>query len=122
MSSKRPFQVLGLQQVAIGGPDKQRLRKLWVDLFGLEVAGTFLNQRAYHAGPLSRSMPVVNVASVLIGGLFGILVFGELPRHDPVSLAFQAAGIGLACLGLVMLTRHEATPALDSERRSNLVS
>ena len=32
----RPFKVLGIQQIAIGGPDKLRLQKLWVDLFGLE--------------------------------------------------------------------------------------
>jgi len=37
----RPFRVLGVQQIAIGGADKQRLQKLWVDMFGLEVTGTF---------------------------------------------------------------------------------
>ena len=36
----RPFRVLGIQQVAIGGPDKQRLRTLWVDKLGLEVTST----------------------------------------------------------------------------------
>ena len=41
----RPFQVLGIQQIAIGGPDKTRLQKLWVDLFGLEVTGTFKSER-----------------------------------------------------------------------------
>lgn len=41
----RPFKVLGIQQVAIGGPDKQRLRKLWVEMFGLEVTGTFRSER-----------------------------------------------------------------------------
>ena len=41
----RPFKVLGIQQIAIGGPDKQRLRKLWVDLFGLEVTGNFVSER-----------------------------------------------------------------------------
>ncbi|MCW5650597.1 MAG: VOC family protein [Ramlibacter sp.] len=41
----RPFKVLGIQQIAIGGPDKARLRKLWVDLFGLEVTGTFRSER-----------------------------------------------------------------------------
>ncbi len=40
-SDARPFRVLGLQQVAIGGPSKARLRALWVDLLGLEVTGTF---------------------------------------------------------------------------------
>jgi len=41
----RPFRVLGIQQVAIGGPDKMKLQKLWVDLFGLEVTGTFKSER-----------------------------------------------------------------------------
>jgi lactoylglutathione lyase len=41
----RPFTVLGIQQIAIGGPDKLRLQKLWVDLFGLEVTGTFRSER-----------------------------------------------------------------------------
>jgi len=37
----RPFRVLGLQQVAIGGASKARLRTLWVDLFGLQPHGNF---------------------------------------------------------------------------------
>ena len=45
MNVKRPFQVLGIQQIAIGGPDKLKLQKLWVDLFGLEVTGTFKSER-----------------------------------------------------------------------------
>ena len=43
--SSRPFKVLGIQQVAIGGPDKQRLRTLWVDKLGLEVTGHFISER-----------------------------------------------------------------------------
>ena len=42
---QRPFKVLGIQQIAIGGPDKMKLQKLWVDLFGLEVTGTFKSDR-----------------------------------------------------------------------------
>jgi lactoylglutathione lyase len=41
----RPFRVLGIQQVAIGGLDKQRLRTLWVDKLGLEVTGNFRSER-----------------------------------------------------------------------------
>ncbi|GAC1525698.1 MAG: VOC family protein [Ramlibacter sp.] len=41
----RPFKVLGVQQIAIGGTEKQRLRKLWVDMFGLEVTGTYASDR-----------------------------------------------------------------------------
>ena len=38
--NERPFRVLGIQQVAIGGLDKGALRSLWVDTLGLEVTGT----------------------------------------------------------------------------------
>ncbi|MEO6410489.1 MAG: VOC family protein [Burkholderiaceae bacterium] len=41
----KPFRVLGLQQIAIGGRDKRRLRSLWVDLLGLPVTGTFRSER-----------------------------------------------------------------------------
>ncbi|WP_298833162.1 VOC family protein [uncultured Piscinibacter sp.] len=41
----RPFKVLGIQQVAIGGLDKNRLKTLWVDKLGLEVTGTFRSER-----------------------------------------------------------------------------
>ncbi len=45
MTEARPFRVLGIQQIAIGGPDKQRLRALWVDLLGLTVSGSFVSER-----------------------------------------------------------------------------
>jgi lactoylglutathione lyase len=41
MTSPRPFKILGLQQVAIGGRDKRALEALWIDLLGLRVAGHF---------------------------------------------------------------------------------
>jgi lactoylglutathione lyase len=43
--SQRPFKVLGIQQVAIGGLSKERLKTLWVDKLGLEVTGTFRSER-----------------------------------------------------------------------------
>ncbi len=45
MSQPKPFRVLGIQQIAIGGPDKQRLKSLWVDMFGLTVKSTFVSER-----------------------------------------------------------------------------
>ena len=41
----RPFRVLGLQQIAVGGPSKAALRRLWVDLLGLTPEGTFRSER-----------------------------------------------------------------------------
>ncbi len=39
--SERPFKVLGIQQIAVGGPDKNRLRTLWVDTLGLNLTGNY---------------------------------------------------------------------------------
>ena len=41
----RPFRVLGLQQVAVGGRDKAALRRLWCDLLGLPLTGSFRSER-----------------------------------------------------------------------------
>jgi lactoylglutathione lyase len=43
--SSRPFKVLGVQQIAIGALDKQRLKTLWVDLLGLQITGNFRSER-----------------------------------------------------------------------------
>ena len=43
--SPRPFQVLGLQQIAIGGASKEPLRHLWIDLLGLAPAGNFRSEK-----------------------------------------------------------------------------
>lgn len=43
--SDRPFRVLGIQQIAVGGLDKSALRKLWIDTLGLDVTGTFRSER-----------------------------------------------------------------------------
>jgi lactoylglutathione lyase len=41
----RPFRVLGVQQIAVAGPDKQQLKILWVDMLGLELTGAFSSER-----------------------------------------------------------------------------
>jgi len=43
--SDRPFNVLGIQQIAVGGLDKNQLRKFWVDTLGLTLSGTFKSER-----------------------------------------------------------------------------
>lgn len=42
---ERPFKILGIQQIAIGGLDKTRLRRLWVETLGLESIGQFKSER-----------------------------------------------------------------------------
>lgn len=43
--SERPFRVLGVQQIAVGHADKQRLHELWVDLLGLPVTRSYHSER-----------------------------------------------------------------------------
>ena len=42
--SDRPFQILGLQQIAVGGLDKQALRRFWIDTLGLTPTGTYKSE------------------------------------------------------------------------------
>jgi lactoylglutathione lyase len=42
---QRPFKILGLQQIAIGGPSKARLKTLWIDMFGLQMTGNFVSEK-----------------------------------------------------------------------------
>ena len=41
----RPFKILGVQQIAIGGTNKQKLKTLWVDFLGFQYKDTFVSER-----------------------------------------------------------------------------
>ena len=43
--SERPFRILGIQQIAIGGTDKSKLAKLRIDLFGLEKTSSYQSEK-----------------------------------------------------------------------------
>ena len=42
---ERPFRVLGIQQVAIGGDDKNKLKNFWVDMMGLSITGNYKSEK-----------------------------------------------------------------------------
>ena len=42
--TERPFHVLGIQQIAIGGLDKTALVGLWTGLLGVEKVGDYVNE------------------------------------------------------------------------------
>jgi lactoylglutathione lyase len=42
--NERPFKVIGIQQIAVGGLNKSRLRALWIDTLGLTPAGSFQSE------------------------------------------------------------------------------
>ena len=42
--SDRPFRVLGVQQIAVGGLDKGPLREFWIDTLGLSDEGSYRSE------------------------------------------------------------------------------
>jgi len=43
-TTDRPFRILGLQQIAIGGRDKSALSSFWVELLGLTLTSSFQSE------------------------------------------------------------------------------
>lgn len=41
----RPFKILGVQQIAVGGDSKEKLKKFWVDTLGLQNIGSFRSEK-----------------------------------------------------------------------------
>jgi lactoylglutathione lyase len=42
--SDRPFRVLGIQQIAVGGLDKKPMREFWIDTLGLQDEGNYRSE------------------------------------------------------------------------------
>jgi lactoylglutathione lyase len=42
--SERPFRILGVQQIAIGVVQRAALERLWVELLGLDVKGSYRSE------------------------------------------------------------------------------
>ena len=60
--SERPFKVLGIQQIAVGGTDKGRLRRLWVDTLGLTLDGNYTSEMrtSTRTSPSSAAAPTAS--------------------------------------------------------------
>ena len=99
-----------------GGPVSDVASVIWTWPFLtvaiLGPAGVLLNQAAYRAGPLSASMPHLHILNVAVSITFGVLVFGETPRHDAVSLLVEALALALVTWGIIRLSRTETAEVL----------
>jgi lactoylglutathione lyase len=121
----RPFQVLGVQQIAIGGPDKAALRRLWVDLLGLEPRGTFRSERenvdeditAAGAGPFAvevdlmqpldpEARPRVDVPPLNHVGLWVDDLAGAVAWLEQQGVRFAPGGIRKGAAGFDVCFIH----------------
>mmetsp|Transcript_25611 Transcript_25611/g.52119 ORF Transcript_25611/g.52119 Transcript_25611/m.52119 type:complete len:226 (+) Transcript_25611:88-765(+) len=41
----RPFQILGLQQIAVGSLSKESMSNIWIDVFGIKKAGSYTSEK-----------------------------------------------------------------------------
>ncbi len=69
------------------------------------VVGTFLQQVAYGAGPLSASLPAVTVGEPLVASLLGVLVLGEYIRVSGPAWILIGALIALMVAATAALAR-----------------
>ena len=67
MIQDRPFEILGIQQIAVGSADKEQLKHFWIDVMGLSMVGNFQSKKEnvdediceIGAGPLKVEMDLM---------------------------------------------------------------
>ena len=76
------------------------------------ISGLLLNQLAYHAGPLSASLPAITVIDPLVAVLLGVSIYDDQLRHDALAVFGEAVSlIVLACSAIVLIRLEQRTPA-----------
>jgi drug/metabolite transporter (DMT)-like permease len=81
-------------------------------LLGAGIAGLWLMQNAFSAGPLRASLPAVSAGEPVAGIALGIMVFGDRIQISPGPLAIEAGGIAALIVGVVMVARSSAFAGL----------
>ncbi len=103
MASKRPFSVLGIQQIAVGGLDKQRLRGFWVDLLGLEYKDTFVSE----SENVDEDICVLGVGDLAVEvDLMQPLDTSKKPRVDSPALNHVGLWVDDLAAAVEWLTGH----------------
>ncbi|MDA8046347.1 MAG: DMT family transporter, partial [Actinomycetota bacterium] len=80
-------------------------------LYALIFAGAIsigLNQMAYRAGPLAKSMPALTVSDPAASVALGVLAFQEKLAANPFAIAVQVVGFLVMALAAAQLARREA--------------
>jgi hypothetical protein len=82
-------------------------------LVAASIAGLWLMQSSFNAGPLNSSLPAITAAEPVAGMCLGVMVFGDVVRVSPGMLALQGSGILALVIGVVLVAR---APVLSSLR------
>jgi drug/metabolite transporter (DMT)-like permease len=77
------------------------------------VAGTFLLEAAFAAGPLSASQSTLLIVDPLASIAMGVELFGEQLASSPVAIAFEVGFLLVMFAGVVLLARW-SPPVMDA--------
>ncbi|HET8602281.1 MAG TPA: DMT family transporter [Segeticoccus sp.] len=81
------------------------------ELYSFLLAGAcalVLGQSAYHAGPLTGSLPAISMTDPVVGIVLGIYAFEETLTTAPLMLAVSLVGFLAMTTGVVALARRSA--------------
>ena len=108
---------------AIANPHKagRRLRSEWMQplgLIGAAIGGFLLLQKAFQAGSLTNALVSYTLVEIVLAVLLGIMLFGEKPHSDALSLGITAAASILMIAGIVSLAGARPEAADSSQPRT----
>jgi drug/metabolite transporter (DMT)-like permease len=72
-------------------------------LIGLGLVGLLLSQRAYQAGQLTASLPIIDTLEPISAVVLGAAIFHERLAASPSMLAVQLSGAAVAVAGIALL-------------------
>ncbi|MEV0248254.1 DMT family transporter [Nocardia sp. NPDC050712] len=72
------------------------------------VAGFYLQQRAFHVGPLAASLPAITVAEPLAAAFVGLTVLDERLRTTGLGFLAVAVAVIVMCVTTIRLSRTQA--------------
>ena len=97
-----------VDQLDHGIPALLRMPEVYVWLV-VAVAATAWEQSAFRAGPLTASLPAVNVAEPIVGSVLGVTVLGETLKTNHVGLAALALSVAVMIAATVALAHSQAS-------------
>jgi len=86
----------------------------WVLIF-LGIAGLMLSAKAYQAGDLAASLPIMDTVEPLSGVLLGTMVLGERLAASPPRLVLQLVAATAATTGIIVLRRAPSVRAVGHD-------
>jgi drug/metabolite transporter (DMT)-like permease len=85
-------------------------------LAAASLLAVWLMESAFNAAPLHASLPAITAAEPVVGIFLGVLVFGDVIRVSPGTLALQAAGIAALVAGVILVARAPVLSGLRHGR------